>query len=33
MSRLKDGQGQGIVIEKIEVNPKVEDSMFKFPEN
>lgn len=33
LSRLKDGQGQGIVIEKIEVNPKVEDSLFKFPEN
>jgi hypothetical protein len=31
LSRLKDGQGQGVVIEKIEVNPKVEDALFKFP--
>jgi hypothetical protein len=30
-SRLKEGQGQGIVIEKIEVNPVVDDALFKFP--
>ncbi len=33
LSRLKDGAGQTVVIESVEVNPKVEDSLFKFPTN
>lgn len=31
-SRLKDGQGQPVTIEKVEVNVEVDDNMFKFPE-
>lgn len=31
-SRLKDGQGQPVTIEKIEINVDIDDSMFKFPE-
>lgn len=32
-SRLKDGAGQTITFTSIELNPKVDDSLFKFPEN
>lgn len=32
-SRLKDGAGQTVTFTSIELNPKVEDSLFKFPEN
>lgn len=31
-SRLKDGQGQTVVIESVELNPVVEEGLFKFPE-
>ena len=33
MSRLKDGAGQSVVIQSIELNPTVEDKLFKFSEN
>ena len=29
---IKDGQSQPITLDKIELNPKVDDSVFKFPE-
>lgn len=32
-SRIKDGQGQTLVITGIELNPAVDDAMFKFPAN
>lgn len=32
-SRLKDGAGQTVTFTSIELNPKVEDSLFKFVEN
>lgn len=31
-SRLKDGEGQPVTIEKVEVNVEVDENMFKFPE-
>ena len=30
-SRLKDGEGQPVTIEKIETNVEIDDAMFKFP--
>lgn len=32
LSRIKDGDGQAINIESYELNPTVDDSVFKFPE-
>jgi len=29
---VKDGQSQPITLDKIELNPQVDDSEFKFPE-
>ena len=29
---IKDGQGQPIIIDSIELNPTVDDTAFKFPE-
>lgn len=31
-SRLKDGEGQPVTIEKVEVNVAIDEAMFKFPE-
>ena len=31
-SKMKDGEGQPVTIEKIEINVVVDDSIFKFPE-
>ncbi|GAB4257661.1 MAG: hypothetical protein Kow0079_14870 [Vicingaceae bacterium] len=31
-SKMKDGQGQTVQIESVELNPEVDESMFKFPE-
>jgi len=31
-SRLKDGEGQPVTVEKIELNVEVDDSIFTFPE-
>lgn len=32
MSRIKDGAGQSIVVQSIEINPVVEDKLFQFSE-
>ena len=33
ISRVKDGESSTVVIESIEINPKVEDTLFKFKED